>query len=197
MKHFIISQHTSHCACRMEAIESSINQNNWIWPTCCNDAFLVFVRSEFILIEYPVCLDRGDKHDFRQSIITQAVESAFVTKKFMVYRGVIGSELAQMRKTAEFNFDKKMIQVNYIYRSASKKEYGVCSLVPVLDQVVRSDETFKDSEKMRKYLIENDLTWHLEDLNSLLHYNAQSVSEYEVVKTINDLISSINKISKQ
>lgn len=192
MKEIVTEAHTESC------IERSKRQSVLFSNYCCGDnpeRFLFFAGNKFFLITYNKCLSGYENtYDFKMDIVKSVIEKHKILPAYETYRGVdVEYELRHFRLRNR-QIRKKVTQFNYIYESASGKEYAIATETDFVSTIFNQDLIRKNYEDSLLFLEKNGYTWLVDDIKRLYSANRfLPCDDIEYCKTIDHLLILIKK----
>lgn len=171
------------------------NDKSFKWCEMNPDRFLFFVGNKFVLITYNSCLNCGDKYDFKKEIINKVIVDNNIFETYEINRSVNVKENLKDFRIRNKSLLKYIQQVNFIYYDNANKEYAITTKTKYLDALCNQDEIDSNYIKAREFLTKNEYTWLIRCLDKLYIKNRlYNYNETEVIRSIDHLINSINKL---
>lgn len=190
MKLYRLNFHTEWCLSQNKESEND-------WPSAhfmcqiSTQQEVFMMNGEFIIIEFHLCVQGHDKHDFMYNVIksysdrVKQSESCFLHKQ---------KPLDYIKKFNEINspLKKKLAQVHYVYEDAARKQYAIFSLVNFFDGLDTDEamaETYRNELKELKL---KDLEYLNGKISKIICANMyRALPERVVISSINALVSNL------
>ncbi len=189
MRGFQLTEHSFLCERQ--------DKSHWLNDICDlnPERFLFYLNGQFALITYNKCLEFGNHLNYKQDLIDKIITQNKIYDIWDVERVNIEMALQNYRRT---NHLKKYIsQVNYIYSNNAGKEYCITTRVKFVDALINNDALIKNYKAGIISLEEKKLDYLLPQLEKLYKANIfYCDSEIEICKTIDHLVTQINKLTK-
>jgi len=202
MKHIVLDSHEYTCTSHKDnpRREKLINSPYSTFVDICalNPNVVVFyVLGQFVLIEYHLCLEHGDKYElYKEWISTIINQEAKKTEKWSIYsdtsRGYSFDKY--LRKKSDLMTEKNIgvNQIHYMYLDAAHKQYCLCTTLRFDKMIIDNVSIDEKADKAIEYLEKNDLHYLIDEVNQLRMANYIHASEKTIVNTI-DKISKLLK----
>lgn len=192
MKEFILDYHTSYCDIQ--------SQKGGLYSDFCKNNIekdLFFIGSQFIIIGYFKCNCNGNKYEFLQDLLKRIIDKNSVFKEYKIERSVSVDEELREFRIRNKALRKVIQQAHYVYYDNAMKKYAITSKTDFVEAICNQDIINENYKEAKQFLIDNDYTNLLRDLDTLFEINYIGVSHAEVCKTTDHLIKEINKLINQ
>lgn len=185
MKAFYLDDHSKFCKPSVSGVFNFCETNP--------KAFLFFVKNNFVLILYHRCLEYGDEYKFKKEIIESVLKNAKIKERHEVRKSVVYDDEFKSLRLRNKPLNKISYDVSYLYSDSAGKQYAIVTEIEILDKVANHDELKKSYENALMMLKEKGYSYLEDQLTTLYHANCAYVEQIEKVKTIDYLITKINK----
>lgn len=160
--------------------------------------FLLFIKNKYILIRYHNCENYFGHLDYKQDLVKRIIRD----NKIFLLCEVEREKYSYKNFCTEFKLNlplkKYSKQVNYIYEDNARKEYAITTKSDFFDEIFAQKDRNESFNKSKEYLKNIGLDFLLSDLNKLHEANSINyITEVESVKSIENLIKSIDKLIKE
>jgi len=192
----VIKDHTEECASR-EPVEfwGGTHDFNRICELN-RERIIMYIGGRFFYITYPPCICGYGHHlDFKKAIIEKLMGLYIDAPCHYTYRDEINNELRSFRRHG-VAMRKFYHQHNFIYTNATGKLFAIQTEIEFMDALA-DQELLKERYLEAKVFLEEENPNLIFELDELYKYNKIEISDYEIHKSVDSLITSINKIIKQ
>lgn len=181
-------------------IERYLDMHSWWCKTdhyhndCCTnpERIILFIKNDFYLIAYHKCV-APDKITFIQDLLELIIKKYKIYDIYDIYRGWEVEKGFREFRIRNQNLRKYVLEVNYHYSNAAKKEYVIATKTKLIDAICNVELQYNNYKIAKEYLEKNNYYFLLNDLEKLSNLNTYYLSDYECHKTIEHLIEAINK----
>lgn len=196
MKTFLIKEHSNSCKHNMDqAKENFLNSqktssDEWIYQLniCRNyNEKLFFFNNEFCYVEYPSCLQRGEKDcDFVVKMLQQLKEVNNLPLN-LIDKGIVDDSTLRDFRIRGIEIERDFTEINYLYSNNAGKTWAITTKKPWFDVLNYNDIIEEDYLKMTEFLKKHDKKHLLKNLERILLRNKIDISDFEIIKTAEHL----------
>lgn len=202
MKHILLDYHTGYCEIQFENIKKSKSEHKkfFIANHCGLNKCIIYVKGQFLLLEYPKCNNIQGEYLFVKWVVEQIYSNKCLNKN--LYNVENGYELTEKfikEKHKLSIIEKKSFEINFVY-SNFVKTFGIISREYLIDKIEKSDDIRNDYMLMLEEIenqdyCNNEKKQLISDLNKLLDYNyiPNYKKDYIVEKSLEEIIKHLNK----
>ena len=156
---------------------------------------LLYAQGDFYLINYFGCVEGFQHLDFKENLVRQIFTKTKTCRYYLVQRENYDKGLMDFRVRNK-PLKKWAAEVNYIYEGVGST-YAITTRVPYVNALCFQDTLRDNYEKAKEYISENN-PHLLKELKELYFANiGYTPSDARVHKTIDKLITDINKLINQ
>ena len=194
MKEFYLDQHSSIC-------ESRYMKDDNPWINFCQENvqdFLFYLKGNFFLVKYHMCLETGCKYDWLIMLIDSIIKNNKIYDRYQVNKSVdLDKDLKDWR-IRNIPLRKTFREVNYIYQDGAGKEYCITTAIPYEEAIIRQEVKDDNYKIAMQYLKDTQQEHLMERLSNLAYDNTiHNYYDINVVKETEHLVKQINKLCEQ
>lgn len=195
MKQFYIDYHTNECLALKDKVSGYLSYDFHRYCEMNPEKFLFFLGNEFYLITYHNCFKLANDYDFKIDLIKRICNDFQIFEYYEIDKSYVDEDLKEFRRKNK-DLKKYIQQVNYVYSNAAGKEYCITTKANYIDAICNMDTVKNNYNIAKETLINSGNDYLLDSLNNLYHKNyIGKLDDIEIVRTVEHLIKSINKLT--
>lgn len=212
MKHIQLTEHSNECVAKKQKWKEKTDKKWYeVYYPCSTNVILFYVKGEFILFELAECnrYDKCSRLNDNEYWVKEILKlfSNQNPKKTLYYtfnRGITDYRNWRNETKRNIIYNERHSEINYIYHSASKKEYYFTTDYDFLSFINNNTNIHNEIKKTAEYIKqtfpdqENKLLRQLDDLGykNSMPYDINLNNDKFVYRTMNELIKTIKTETK-